>query len=249
MKNYFNQIQDYLDNLLSEEERQDFEKELFINEKLKQEMQEQKKLVALLERRIETNKGLESFHATLESKRKIYFDSPSIATDVPTPSTKTFSLKKWGLSIGIAASLLIGLNFLGVFSSNLNELPVLQSEITRGGNNDEDVLNAAVTSFNDKDYKESILLFSELATSDSTNTRFNHYLGLSYVGDEHWQEAIDVLIPLANGNSLYREDAAYFVALSAWELKDPSLTKKYASIISENNSYYKKAQKLLKKIN
>lgn len=247
MKNYFDQVQDYLDDNLSEEALRDFEKELSINEELKQEVNEQQKLIDLLKRRIETNKGLESFHETLESKRKIYFDTPSLSEDLSSSTTKTFSLRKWSVSIGIAATLLIGLNFLGVFSTNLNKLPVLQSEITRSGSEEGDVLNTAVASFNEKDYKKSIQLFSELAALDSTNTRFNHYLGLSYVGDERWQEAIDVLVPLANGSSLYREDAAYFVALSAWELKDYNLTKEYADKVSVNNSYYKKAQKLLKK--
>lgn len=246
MKNYFNQVQDYLDDNLSEEALRDFETELSINEELKQEVKEQQKLIDLLKHRIETNKGLVSFHETLESKRKIYFDTPSLPTDLTPSSTKTFSFKKWGVSIGIAATLLIGLDFLGVFSANLNKLPVLQSEVTRSGSAEGEVLNTAVASFNDQDYKKSIQLFSELATIDSTNTRFNHYLGLSYVGDKRWQEAVDVLIPLANGNSLYREDAAYFVALSAWELKDYNLTKEYANKVSENNSYYKKAQKLLK---
>lgn len=38
MENYFSQIQDYLDGLLSEEERQLFEKELLINKELREEI-------------------------------------------------------------------------------------------------------------------------------------------------------------------------------------------------------------------
>ncbi len=260
MENYFDKIQDYLEDLLSKEEQAIFEKELNLNEELKKETENQRYLNQVIKDRISAKKGLEDFKSTLKSNRSIYFDSSqentltskeAIANDLPnlsnTPTGKVISIKKWSISIAIAACLLIGLNFLGIFSTDLTQLPTIQSEITRN-NNDQSVLIEAINNFNKKEYKNSTNLFSSLIEKDANNIRFQYYLGLSYLGDKQPQYASTLLIPIADGSSIYAEDAAYFAAIAAWQQQQINIATSYAEKISSKNPYYKKAQKLLKKI-
>lgn len=263
MKNYFTQIQDYLDGLLSQEEQEDFERELSLNEELNKETAIQKRLIEVITARVEADKGLKELKVTLNNNRKQYFSSVTesglnqsngnenrVSTNLDTPTdkkVKEFTFKKWGISIAAAACLLIGLNFLGLFSTNLEALPTLQSEITRS-NNKQFTLTEAIEHFNSKDYKQSTLLFSDLLKEDSSNVRFQYYLALSYFGEELFEEAASQLESIANGQSLYAQDAAYFYAISTWKLDKNNLAIEYAKKVSSTNSYYKKAQKLIKKL-
>ncbi len=250
MKNYFDKIQDYLDGLLSQEEQNSFEKELSLNKELKDETQSQRYLNETIESRIKATDKLGKLKHNLKNNGKIYFSS-STADILKTQSTSTkgriFSIKKWGISIAAAACLLIGLNFLGVFSANLSQLPAIQSEITRG-HNDQKILTAAIDQFNAEEYKRSIVLFSDLLKKDSINVRFQYYLGLSYLGDKQFQDAADILISIADGNSTYAEDASYFAAIAAWQQDKNDIAVKLLKRISSESTYYKKAKKLLKKL-
>lgn len=247
MENQFIKIQDYLDDLLSEEERQLFEKELAINRELKDETELQKKINGTIRSRIEAQEGLMALKSTLAKSKKQYFESAPSESERIVPLGKVSPFKKWGITIAVAACLLVGLNFLDIFSPSLSQLPSLSSEITRSSE-DPVLLSDAITAFNQKDYKVSANLFSELSVSNPTNVRFQYYLALSYIGDKRWSDAIDTAIPIAEGTSLYNEDAAYFTALAALELNDKSLALNYVRKVSENSAYYKKAQRIIKKI-
>lgn len=247
MENYFSQIQDYLDGLLSEEERQLFEKELLINKELREEIALQRKINDTIRNRIEAQEGLTALKSTLDKTQKQYFESASSADDVIVPSRNVFSFKKWGIAIGVAACLLISLNFLGIFNTGLHNVPSLPAEVTRNSD-DQVLLTNAITSFNQKDFKKSIPLFSELTSAHPTSTRFQYYLALSYIGDKRWSDAMDTAIPVADGTSLYKDDAAYFTALAAWELNNESLALNYAKKVSKSSEYYGKAQRIIKKI-
>lgn len=247
MENQFIKIQDYLDDLLPEEERQLFEKELVINRELRDETELQRKINNTIHSRIEAQQGLMALQSTLANSKKQYFESVISDNENIEPSPKVLPLKRWGITIAVAACLLMGLNFLGIFNSNLGQLPSLSSEVTRGSE-DPGLLTDAISSFNEKDYKKSIQLFSELSVSNPTGARFQYYLALSYIGDKRWSEAIDTAIPIAEGTSLYHEDAAYFAALAALKLNDNNLALNYANKVSENSAYYKKAQRIIKKV-
>lgn len=262
MKNYFDQIQDYLDGHLSQGEQEDFERELSLNEDLNKETVAQKHLIEVITARIKADKELKELKETLNNNRKRYFNSATESElnqnnenentvsklNAPTDKkVKEFTFKKWGISIAAAACLLIGLNFLGIFSANLEALPTLQSEITRSNDN-QLTLTEAIDHFNSKEYKQSTLLFSDLLKDDPSNVRFQYYLALSYFGEEHFQEAENRLQLIADGHSLYAQDAAYFYAIRAWKQNKKDLAIEYANKVSPTNSNYKKARKLIKKL-
>ncbi len=246
MEKYIDKIQDFLDGLLSEEERNSFEKELATNDELMEEVRMQKKLNEVIRSRIEASVRIDELKVSLAKNREKYFVSSisKIKNSLSTP--KVFSLKKWTITIGVAACLLLGLNFLGVFSPSLNELPLLTSEVVRSSNNKNEV-NDAIASFNAKNYNESIQLFTALTKKAPLNSRFQYYLALSYMGKKEWKDAKDTFIPIAEGNSIFREDAAYFTAVAALELEDKKLALAYAKRVSKDSQYYKKAQRIIKK--
>lgn len=246
MENYFDKIQDYLDGLLSKGEDEDFKKELDLNAGLRKETENQKHLNEVIANRIKAEKGLNNLKHSLESNRATYFGSTK-EKDSLSSKSKIISIKKWYISMAVAASILIGLNFMGIFSTDLAQLPSIQSEKTRG-NNDQSILTEAIDKYNIQEYDESAILFSSLLEKDSTNVRFQYYLGLSYLGDKQPQVALELLLPIANGSSIYAEDATYFTAIAAWKQNQIDIATKYAKKIPSESAYYKNAKKLLKKV-
>lgn len=254
MNNYFEHIHDYLDGLLSQEENAAFDKELSINEALREETQSQKRLMDILKGQLIADQNLEDFKSSLKSYQKSYFGTSEAKASSEQANRlkekqipKTTSLRRWSMVIGVAACLLIGLNFLGIFSPNLMRLPAIPSETTRGGNN-EQTLTEAIARYNAKEYDKSIPLFSTLLEKDSANIRFQYYLGLSHFGNKQLQEAVDILQPIAEGSSIYSDAATYYIAVIFWQENKNDQSASYAAKVLENSPYYKKAQLLLKKV-
>lgn len=246
MDNYSEKIQDYIDGLLSDAEKQSFEDALAKDEGLRKETELQQQIQDVLSVRNNSEQGLQELKATLSEKGKEYFSSPP-KTIALKPSLRRKILSRWGIGAGVAACILIGLAFFGVFSSDLNQLPILQSEVVRGATNNDNI-SMAINAFNHKDYKTSIRLFSEISEKDKDAVRFKYYLGLSYCGDKQYESATEILIPVADGVSLYQDKAAYYIAVAAKESGKKQLALKYVQKVSKGSPYYNKASRLIKKL-
>ncbi|MCH5716278.1 hypothetical protein [Niabella hibiscisoli] len=56
-----------------------------------------------------------------------------------------------------------------------------------------------------------------------------------------------MLKPLSEGESAYKEDAAFFAALSAYKLNRKPEALAFAKQVSESSAYYQSSQKIIKK--
>lgn len=239
----FHKITDYLDGMLSPEERQQFEEALHVNKKLSEATALEKRIQEVISQREASDSKVDSLKTTLKEKNKTHFLTPD------APKKKT-SLKRYlwptmGIAASIAVILIISLQYTNPVGS-LDTLPTIAYETVRG--TEEDGSTKAIDAYNDKEYAASVVLFSELSEKHDEAIRYKHFLGLSYFGSEDWKETIETLKPIADGESLFKDEASYFTALAAKKLEQYELAITYASSISEESNYYAKAQKLLKKI-
>jgi len=229
-------IQDYLDQQLTAEDQIQFDELYQHDAHFQQEVASQQSLYAVLEKRL--NSKEEDLRASLQTARA------SLAQE----RGKVVSFKKWLIPIAVAACLLI-IGRLVFDSSTYYELPAMQSEIVRGQEDPEALsYENAVKAFNDDDYDQSATILKALITEHPDVLQYQYYYGLSLLGKKEFGSATDLLIPLAEGESVFRDDALYYLAIAYIELKQAPKAIECIQRISPDTHGYSKAQKLLKRL-
>ncbi len=235
MDNYFEYIQDYLDGNLTPEELQRFENELARNAELQAEADHQRALRDTIAKQLRADEGLPALNATLQTVSGAHFGKPA--------KPKRSAVVRWLIPVAAAACLLVIFNMPGWWTDNYEALPDMPASMTRGVAS-EAITKQAADAFNAKEYVASMPLLKELVAEDTTHMRNRYYLGLSYLGLKDYEQSAATLRPLAEGASVYADDAGYFLAVSLWHLGKPDEALRYAERVTPQSDYYRKAQKL-----
>ncbi|GGG83377.1 hypothetical protein GCM10007415_15540 [Parapedobacter pyrenivorans] len=239
MDNYFEYIQDYLDGTLSPEEHRRFEHELEHNEALHSETAHQRTLRDTLEKQLAAIPMIPALKATLKKASNQHFGNKS--------KRKKITTLRWLAPVAVAASLLLVYNFLGWFATDYEALPDMPSSVMRGTVEENTILLAA-EAYNAEDYTRSIDLLQTLMATDSATTRYSYYLGLSYIGKKDYGQAAERLQSVAEGTSVFADDARYFLAVALWRLGKIEEAVYQANRVSETSEYHGKAEKLRQKL-
>src|SRR3546814_6772975 len=110
------------------------------------------------------------------------------------------------------------------------------------------VYQYVATAFNKGEYSMSIELLNTMVAKDSTVVRYRFYRGLSYLGEEKYQQAVRDLKPIADGTSVFVDDACYFTAVALWQLGNQEAAQAYAIRVTEGSAYHKQAVKLQQRL-
>ncbi|MFB2120425.1 tetratricopeptide repeat protein [Parapedobacter sp. 2B3] len=239
MDNFFESIQDYLDGALSPEEHQRFERELERNEPLLLETDNQRMLREVLGKQVAAAPMIPLLRNTLKEVSDRHFGS--------VRKKKKITVVRWLAPLAAAAVILVVVNFMGWFAADYDALPPMPSSVTRGAV-DDSAVSQATEAYNVGDYLQSIGLFRQLMAADPTVARYPYYLGLSYIGNEDYQRAIEQLQAVADGKSVFAEDACYFTAVALWKLGKDKEALVYMRKVTEASEYYRKAEKLRNKL-
>ncbi len=239
MENYFEHIQDYLDGTLSPEEHHRFEHELEHNEALQLETSHQRMLRETLDRQLTAITRIRALQATLEEVSNRHFGNKSGRRKITT--------LRWLAPVVVAASLLLVFNFLGWFATDYEALPDMPSSVMRGAAEENTILLAA-EAYNTENYTRSIDLLQTLMTTDPTAARYPYYLGLSYIGKKDYRQAVERLQFVADGTSVFADDARYFLAVALWRLGKVEEAVYQANRVTGASEYHNKAEKLSRKL-
>ena len=136
--------------------------------------------------------------------------------------------------------------------AGLNELPlILRSQkhnaAQRGGPADS-LLKIATTHFNDKRFAQSIPLFETLLKTDPQNAYLHYYYAVALLQNGQTDQSRNELNQLHNGPSLFRDDAAFYLALSYLKEQDKARCREWLNKISVDAPIHAKAGELLKKL-
>ena len=205
MENLTDRIQDYIDGLLEGAELQQFEQRMEEDQELRDLVELQKEVHEIISRRIESGED--------ELRENIARARANIAT--APKSNKVF---KMYIPIAAAACLLavFGLFLFRGGDQALYDMPIMPSEIVRGevGNTSyED----AVKLFNEGKYSEVRAVLQPLIGAEPEVVQYQYYAALTFVGEEDWSAATSALQPLAEGRSIYADDAKYYLGLAYWK--------------------------------
>jgi hypothetical protein len=226
----------YVEGDLNEAEKVDFENRLLSDDELQQHLINYNDIHQSLKIQFANNPEDLQFKATLKELNKKYFEA----------ETKVVSFRpflKW--ASGIAAILVIGLFIWAPWNANpyhdfMDESVMLVTE--RGADQLTD-LDKAANYFNNKDYNAAQTLLQKLNTQEPNNAMVAYYYGLTLGITKDTEKGKAVLSNVYKGESAFKYDAAYAIALiylnenqeadgKIWLQKIPKGTRLYQNAIT-----------------
>ncbi len=230
----------YLENDLSDSERDSFERRLNEDSLFSEEFYEFKSIYDILENRLSPQRT--SVLETIERANVNYKSKP----ETYLPEKKVIVFKPW--KYGIAATILLA---VGLFLFNNFNKPTYSDyathetiSLTLRSDTDEIAKNAEIA-FNSEKYEEAISYFNELLKASPENMQLQYYKAVALVETSKYNEADNLLKTISESNSVYASKAKWYNALSCLKQKRYDEVKKILNTIPSNAPEYKKAQILL----
>lgn len=233
----FEKIEAYIEGWMTEPERAAFESGLQTNAALKQDYEDWLEADVILKKNLlpADDSAIKEIITPLTQQ---YFKQEK------KRAAKVVSFKKYIISVAAAAAIVIIYLSVpaGIGSYTVPEMP---QAVVRGA---EEVSNKGALLFNEGKYKEAIPLLKQQATANPGDATAHFFYAVSLVKTKQYETALPLLEKLTTGPSVYKEDAAFFAALSAYKLDKKEEAINYASQVSESGAYHKQAQKIISRL-
>ncbi len=232
-------IDKYYLNELTVEELEEFEQLLQTDDELRKEFQFQNDLSISI-KSLEKD-GLKSKLQQHEKEKQI---------------RKNSGWKKWLVAASIAV--LIGVagisyfkldspNYDKLYAENYEAYPNTEFNITRGENNPSPEYHA-FTAYESGNYKQAILLFSELKKSNASEY-LDFYLAQSFLANENHEKALSLFEEIIRNQEAFSGESYWFAALAALKLNKKTSAQKHLRYLVSSGGYKSgQAQELLKKL-
>ena len=231
----------YAEGDLNEAEQAEFENRLRDDIELKQHLADYHHIHQSLKLELATDKETELLKDTLKEFNKAYF--------VDKPKTIAFKpYLKW-LS-GIAAVLVIGLLLWAPWNSNLYEQYAGNNQMLvaeRGVEQDND-LDKAAALYNEKKFAEAQPVLENLSLKHPNDAMISYYYAQTLIETANLNKARAVLQNVYQGDSAFKYDAAYAIAMSFLKVNEKAECKLWLQKIPEGTTNYQKAKDLIGKL-
>ncbi|TDP03936.1 tetratricopeptide repeat protein [Flavobacterium sp. 245] len=225
----------YLEGELTAEQKNDFEKQLAEDAQFASEFETFKSVQLQLQNKF----GIE------EERKEFKENLNQIAEDYFNKKPKVIGLKPWYLAVAASVAVLFGLFFF-----NYNQNPVFadynhpeQASFAERGSEDGPLKNAE-KEFNAKRFSLAIPFFEEVLAKGKT-PEIQYYYGISLLEQSQFLKAEAVFNELKSGNSVYKEKAIWYLALSKLKQRDYKSCKEILQTISQDYEDYDEVQLLL----
>ncbi len=120
--------------------------------------------------------------------------------------------------------------------------------VAERGTTTDNLLKSAVENFNDKKFEKAIPAFEEVLKDSNQNTFVQYYYSIALLQNNQIEKSRALLAQLYNGVSLFKYDAAFYMALSYLKEKNKPVCKEWLNKIPADAGPYNKAQELFKKL-
>lgn len=235
------QAANYVDGEMTLQEQQEFELLLQNDAELRAYVTQYTQATAALKANLLPDAKLNELKHTLGGLNNQYFK-----TDAKVVSFKQYA--RW-LS-GVAAILILALVVFNPWQKSLYEQYVTATSmsVTERGSGTQTNLKKAAEYYNKKEFTEAEKLLATAYAADPKNSLAAYYYGITLIENGQEAKARQILEQLYNGESAFKYDAAYYVALSYVKQKDNANAKKWLKNIPQGASNYAKAKELEEKL-
>ncbi|MCU0384616.1 MAG: hypothetical protein MUE38_01220 [Flavihumibacter sp.] len=230
----FEQIEAYLLHSMTSEQRSRFETQLAADPSLQKELELQRQLLA-----ITTIESFKAEQSTIEN---------SSAASKPSAIVKPISKWWWA-----AAALLIFFCGFWFFQNQTATPQKLANQffspdpglpVTMSSSSQYQFYDGMV-SYKEADYEKAIAIWKAIPSSNRQSDTLHYFIGVAYLNRDQYNDALQQLLPLAEGNSKWKEKASWYLSLTYLKLNQPQKAQKWLQTIPT----YPEAPELLKAIN
>ncbi len=244
----YDKISLYVDNDMTAGERQDFEQLLRDDEELKKEVELYREVNESLKNQLHPGEGELALKDTIQNLRGKYFSTSDVQE---RPLAKTARIRSFTWIAAAAAILIIALFVWAPWSQPDTfrqfasiEMPGLTE---RGGTSDS-IQKSITKRFNEKKFAETIPQFETLLSTDTANSFLHFYYAIALLETDQLSKSRIELTQLYNGTSVFRYEAAFYIALSYLKDKNETTCKEWLNKIPADAPVFSKAQRLLKEL-
>ena len=246
----YDMISRYLDGAMNEEEVKAFEEQMQGDTDLKNEVDLYRDVNETLQMQLHPGENEVALRNTLEGMRSQYF-AKEVISERPKGRIISMSRTRW---VAALAAVFIGIVMLTIWSPWKKEglyqqyASIQMPGATERGTRGDSILKQATEDFNNKKFAAAIPSFESILKNDPQNSFVNYYYAIALLENGQTQQSRDQFTQLFNGNSLFRYDAAFYMALSYLKEKDNANCKIWLNEIPADAGLYGRAQELLKKL-
>ncbi len=232
-------FENYLNNEFSAEERINFENQLQSDTDFKEKFEIYKESNLFLKTKFSTET-----HAFKENLKTIAKES---FAENKSKKSKVIQLRNFVYAIAAVFVLFFGLQ---LFQNNAPEYDDFnkheEAHFTERGNIIES-LKLAQDAFNKKNYKEAIINF-ELVIKEYPRPEIKYFYAISLLEENRFADSELVLNDIISGNSIYKNTAKWYLALSKLKQKDYKSCKQILLTIPSDYEDYPQVEKLFKSL-
>ena len=242
----YDMINRYLDGEMNEEELKAFEATMLQDAELQSEVELLRDVNATLKTKLHPGENEIALRNSLKEIRSEFFTSK-------TNQAKVILLNRRRWMSAVAAVFVMAL-LLTVWQPWKKEdlykqyADIQMPGIAERGAATDSLLKQAVENFNNKKFAEAVPAFEAVLKDSSQNAFVQYYYAIALLQNDNIEKARIQLTALYNGTSLFKYDAAFYMALSYLKEKNKETCKDWLNKIPVDAGPYSKAQELLKKL-
>lgn len=230
----------YLQGELTVDEKDNFEKQLAENPELKEAFETFKEMHLQLENKFGIEQEREVFEQNLTRISDKYFKKKK---------SKVISMKPWYWAAAASVIIMFGLFFFQYDQNpSFKDYNNPESAYFTERGIAEETLKKAEDDFNGRRYSKAIPLF-EAILKENNSPEIEYFYGISLVEESHYKKAEEVLNELISGNSVFKEKAKWYLALSKLKQRDYKACKEVLQTISQDFENYEDVEQLLEELN
>jgi hypothetical protein len=235
-------ISRYVDGEMDAGEMKAFEELLQRDAELRNEVSLYKEVNGTLKSKLHPSKEELALRSTLEQMNGQYFK--------PQAKVVTMRQKSWWSAAAVAAVLVIATMIWAPWKQDLYRqyAAIEMTTAAERGAPEDSLLVKATRDFNEKRFREAIPSLQALIRSDSTNTYTRFYYGIALLEVGQAEKSRQEMAQLFNGTSIFRYDAAFYIALSYLKENNKAVSKEWLQKIPADAGIYAKAQELSGKL-
>ena len=228
----------YFQNELSEEDKIKFEKQLSEDSELASAFEIFKDLNLHLDNKFGNASERNDFKKNLKSISKEHFKPKK---------SKVVAFKPWQYAIAASVAVLVGLFFFQNINPKFEDYnqPENAYFTERGEVNDN--LKVAQDAFNSKKYK-AVIPYFETLLKEKKSPEIQYFYAISLLEDGQFQKAETNLVALKSSNSVYKNKATWYLALSKLKQKEYKSCKEILMTIPDDYENYDQVQQLLNEL-
>ncbi|POY40139.1 hypothetical protein C3L50_05695 [Flavobacterium alvei] len=229
-------FENYLSNLLSAEEKADFESQLQTDTDFRKNFEIYQNWTNFLENKFSPEAV--DFKKNIESISKKHFK---------TKKSKVIDLRSWHYAVAASVTILFGLFLFQNINPTFEDYdnPEMATFVERGDVNEN--LKLAQDAFNAKEYKKAIPIF-ETVLKTNKSPEIQYFYSIALLEDNQLQKAEINFSDLRYGNSIYKNKATWYLALSKLKQKDFRSCKDILLTIPDDFEDYDQVQELLNEL-